>query len=131
MVPDVEKFSAQAQPPVTRDLLRFDKRDIKVIQPRSAESISSQIAVGPRQRLRESCRIQIWPRRIERHVSITNQIRAVAKFGSPRIIERQSYVVRLARLQSRNAIQFHVIVERVQPTVQSGRRLYSRGISKS
>ncbi len=129
MVPDVEKFSAQAQPPVTRDLLRFDKRDIKVIQPRSAESISSQIAVGPRQRLRESCRIQIWPRRIERHVSITNQIRAVAKFGRPRIIERQSYVERPARLQSRNAIQLPVRGERVQPTGQTGRRRYSPGIS--
>src|SRR5207237_8542971 len=79
MVPDVEKFSAQAQPPVTRDLLRFDKRDITVIQSRSAESISPKIAVGPRQSLRERCRMPIWPRRLERHAGTTYQLRAAAK----------------------------------------------------
>src|ERR1700756_5296912 len=61
MVPYVEKFSAQAQPPVTRDLLRFDKGHVKIIQPRSAESVSSQIAVSPGHRLRENCWVQIWP----------------------------------------------------------------------
>src|SRR5215467_13373884 len=54
MVPYVEKLGAQAQPAVPRDLLRFDKRDIKLIQPRAAESISPQVAVSPQLRLRES-----------------------------------------------------------------------------
>src|SRR5438477_8577195 len=104
MVPYVEKFNSQTQPPVTRDLLRLYKRDIKVIQPRSTEHVSSQIAVSARQRLRESCRIQICSQRIEGHVSIANQIRAVAKLTGPGIIERHSYIERPASLQSCNAI---------------------------
>src|ERR1043165_2484457 len=122
MVPDIEKFSSQAQPPVARDLLRFDKRHIETIQPRSSENVPSQIAVSPRQRLRESCRIEIRPQRIERNVRITNQIWAVPKFTGPGIVERQSYVERPARLESRNAIQLPVRSYCVQPTGQMARR---------
>src|SRR5215831_7798824 len=131
MVPYVEKFSAEAQPPVAGDLLRFNKRHVKVIQHRSAESVSSQIAVGPRQRLRESCRIQIGPQRIERHVRIADQIRAVAKFARTRIIERQGDIERPARLQSRDAIYLPVRGERVQPTRNMSRRGYAPRIRNS
>ena len=98
VVPNIEKFSAQAQPALTRDLLRFDKGHVKVIPPRSAESVSSQTAVSPRQRLREGCRIQIWPQRIERQVRITDQIRSDrANLSGPTALHQQGRLYPLTR----------------------------------
>src|SRR5579872_3406852 len=95
---------------------------------RSAENVSSQITVSPGHWLGERCRIQIWPERIERHVRIPYQIRAVAKFARTRIIEGHRDIDRPAGLQSRNSIHLPVGAQRMQPSAQVSGSRYAPGI---
>ena len=105
MIPHVEELGAQAQHPVAADGLRFDQRHIEIIQPRPAERISSQIAVSPRLGLRECRWIQVGAGRIKGHMSVSDQIRTIAKFARAGIIKWQTDVERAAGLQGRDSIQ--------------------------